>query len=263
MTLALATFSFGGTAFGQTPAPVAPQARTSVTPEEAATRRSAAQEKLLADWPNLAKYRAANNALPAPGAKEDRVVFMGDSITEFWGRPARDAAPGTPNSFFPDEPYIDRGISGQTSPQMLLRFQQDVIALKPAVVLILAGTNDIAENTGKMEPVDTQNNIRSMVELARANGIAPVLCSITPSKSFWWHTDLKPAKDIVAMNRWIAQYAAEQHLPYVDYYTPLAAPDGGMNPDYSGDGVHPNPKGYAVMAPLAEAGIAKALHSRH
>jgi lysophospholipase L1-like esterase len=231
------------------------------SPEQIAAARKAQDELQLHDFPNLAKYREANAALPPPATGETRVVFMGDSITEFWGRKRTPPSPDAVE-FFPGLPYINRGISGQTSPQMLVRFRQDVVDLKPKVVVILAGTNDIAENTGPMEMTDTEENLQSMVDIAKANKIAVVLCSITPSADFWWHKGLEPSAKIQALNSWIKKFAMENHYPYVDYYSSLVDADGAFNASYSADGVHPNGKGYQVMAPLAQKGIDEALQSR-
>lgn len=215
-------------------------------------------ERMYTDWGYLAKYRDADQSLPAPVSSETRVVFMGDSITEGWGMKATATSPAR-GEFFPGKPYVNRGISGQTSPQMLLRFRQDVIDLKPAVVVILAGTNDVAENTGKMTAQETLGNLVSMVELARASKIRPVLCSVLPASDFRWHTGLQPAPKIQALNALIKDYAAKSNIVYVDYYTAMANSEGGLKSELSPDGVHPNAAGYAIMAPLAEVGIAAAL----
>jgi lysophospholipase L1-like esterase len=204
---------------------------------------------ILMDFADLARFLGADEKLGPPAPGEDRVVFMGDSITQGWHLDVS----------FPGKPYINRGISGQTSPQMLVRFRQDVIDLKPKVVIILAGTNDIAENTGPMTQEASENNLISMAQLATANGIKVVLCSVLPSTDFWWHRGLHPAPKIVALNKWIKAYAAEKGYPYVDYYSAMADAEGGLPTTLSKDGVHPSPAGYAVMAPLAEAGIEKAL----
>ena len=217
-----------------------------------ATARLAEASRMLQDWANLARYREANAKLVAPAAGEKRVVFMGDSITDMW-------AESRFGGFFPGKPYVDRGISGQTTPQMLIRFRQDVIDLKPKVVVILAGTNDIAENTGKETLEEIGDNIASMSELARANGIRVVLCSVLPASDFHWHPGLEPAPKIRELNEWIKQYAAKNGIVYVDYYSSLANSDGGLKAEFSPDGVHPNKAAYDVMGPLAEAGIAEAL----
>lgn len=215
-------------------------------------------EQRYSDWGFLAKFRDVDKQLAPPAAGETRVVFMGDSITEGWGMKATATSPAR-GVFFPGKPYLNRGISGQTSPQMLVRFRQDVIDLKPKVVVILAGTNDIAENTGKMTLGETEGNIESMSELARANGIRPVLCSVLPSTDFWWHKGLQPALKIKELNVWIKEYATKNNIVYVDYYSAMVNGEGGLKKEFSPDGVHPNAAGYEIMAPLAEAGIAEAL----
>ncbi|HKM84137.1 MAG TPA: GDSL-type esterase/lipase family protein [Candidatus Acidoferrum sp.] len=215
-------------------------------------------ERVYNDWAFLAKYRDANQELPAPAPGEARVVFMGDSITEGWGQHGATPPPDRA-AFFPGKPYVNRGISGQTTPQMLVRFRQDVIELKPKVVVLLAGTNDIAENTGKMTLEETEGNLASMSEIARANEIGVVLCSVLPASDFRWHKGLEPAPKVKALNAWIKEYAAKNGFVYVNYYSRMANSEGGLGPELSPDGVHPNKAGYGIMAPLAEAGIAEAL----
>ncbi|MDE3178184.1 MAG: SGNH/GDSL hydrolase family protein [Acidobacteriota bacterium] len=206
--------------------------------------------QLLVDFGDLSRFHAANLNLGPPAAGQDRVVFMGDSITQGWNL----------EQSFPGKPYINRGISGQTSSQMLIRFRQDVIDLQPKVVVILAGTNDLAGNTGPMTPKETHGNIMSMAQLASANGIRVVLCSVLPSVNFWWHRGLKdPAPRIAALNNWIEGYAREKGYVYVDYYSAMKDSAGGLPAKLSKDGVHPLPAGYEIMAPLAEAGIEKAM----
>jgi lysophospholipase L1-like esterase len=209
-------------------------------------------EKLMEDWPDLHRYQEEDRKLAAPAPGENRVVFMGDSITDLWGR-----RPDT--QFFPGKPYINRGISGQTTPQMLVRFRQDVVALQPKVVVILAGTNDIAGNTGPMTLEDTENNLMSMADIARQNGIRVVLASVTPAIAFPWRPGLQPAEKIQALNEWIKDYAAKKGYVYLDYYSAMAGTDHGMKPGLAVDGVHPTKAGYEVMAPLAEKAIAQAL----
>jgi acyl-CoA thioesterase I len=204
---------------------------------------------LLVDFGDLAHYRDADAALGAPAAGEARVVFMGDSITEGWNLAAS----------FPGKPYINRGISGETTPQMLVRFRQDVIDLKPKVVVILGGTNDIAGNTGPMTLEQTESNLQSMADLARANGIGVVLCSVLPAFDFPWDPGHEPAPKIAQVNQWMQAYAAREGLVYVDYYSAMKDERGGLPPALSQDGVHPLPAGYAVMAPLVEKGIAMAM----
>jgi lysophospholipase L1-like esterase len=203
------------------------------------------------DWPNLAKYRPTNAELSPPTPEENRVVFMGNSITEAWAKSF--------GQLFPGKPYIGRGISGQTTPQMVLRFRQDVIALKPKVVVILGGTNDIAGNTGPSTLEMIEDNLASMTELAKANGIRVVLASVLPVYDYPWKKGLEPAPKIVALNTWIKDYAAKNGAVYVDFYTPMADERQGMKGDLSPDGVHPNAAGYAIMAPLVERAIAEAL----
>ncbi len=206
-------------------------------------------ERLLhMDWSDSEHFRAANAALPAPAPGEHRVVMMGDSITQAWRETG--APNGEMGSFFVGKPYINRGISGQTTPQMLVRFRQDVIDLKPAVVVILAGTNDLAENTGPVTLEFIEGNLASMSELARAHGIKVILCSVMPVLDYSWRKGLHPAPKVVALNRWIRAYAAENQFTYLDYYTPTATPEGGMKPELSPDGVHPNHAGYEIMAHL-------------
>ncbi len=207
-----------------------------------AERRRAAQ-----DWPNLCRFRADDARITA-GSTPPRVVFMGDSITENWGL----ADPG----FFDGE-IVNRGISGQTSPQMLVRFRANVVALKPRIVHILAGTNDVAGNTGPTTAQDFENNIMGMVDIARANGITVVLGSIPPSARFGWRPEIEPVPTIKALNAWLHDYAAAHGIRYIDYYTPLAGPAGEFRADLSNDGVHPNRKGYAIMRRLAEAAFSQ------
>jgi lysophospholipase L1-like esterase len=208
---------------------------------------------LLLHFANLERFHDANLALGPPAAGEDRVVFMGDSITEGWHL----------DDSFPGKPYINRGISGQTSSQMLLRFRQDVIDLKPKVVLILAGTNDFAENTGPVTMDQVEGNLMSMAQLAAANGIRVVLCSVLPSVGFPWHPELgNPALKIAALNKWMDGYATEKAYVYVDYYSAMKDAAGGLPPNLSKDGVHPLPAGYAIMGPLAESGIERALKQK-
>jgi len=218
-------------------------------------------ERTFNDWSFLAKYREANKSLPPVSPGETRVVFMGDSITEGWGQKATSTTPDR-GEFFPGKPYVNRGISGQTTPQMLVRFRQDVVLLKPKVVVLLAGTNDIAENTGKETLEDIGNNIASMSELARTNGIHVVLCSVLPASDFHWHRGLEPAPKIRALNAWIKEYAAKNGFIFVDYYSSMANTEGGLKAELSPDGVHPNKAGYDLMAPLAETGIVEALKKR-
>lgn len=202
------------------------------------------QQRLL-DWAGLARYRAENASLqPAPG----RVVFYGDSITDGWGRQ-------TGTTFFPGKPYVNRGISGQTTAQMLVRFRQDVIALRPDVVVILAGTNDIAGNTGPTTQGMIEDNLRSMTQLAQANGIRVVLASVLPASAYPWRPGYRPAEPIRALNRWIEGYARASGAVFLDYHGAMGNAEGGLDKRLAADGVHPTPAGYAVMAPLAQRAI--------
>jgi len=202
----------------------------------------------LEDWAQLGRYRAAD--LELPGTQEGRVVFYGDSITDGWVENG--------GKFFPGKPYVNRGISGQTTPQMLVRFRQDVVDLHPEAVVILAGTNDIAGNTGPSTLAMIEDNFRSMTEIAKANGIRVILSSVTPVAKYPWRPEVaNPAGKIQDLNAWIKSYCSQEKLTYLDYWTAMAGPDGGMKPGISLDGVHPNAAGYAMMEPLAEAAIAE------
>ena len=211
-------------------------------------------EQLRTDWANLRRFRDSNAALPTPRPNENRVVFMGNSITEGWARYFP--------SEFPGKPYINRGISGQTTPQMLVRFRQDVVALKPKVVVILAGTNDIAGNTGPSTIEMIEDNLAGMTEIANANGIRVVLCSVLPVYDYPWRRGLEPAPKIVALNAWMRRYADSTRNVYVDYHSAMRDERNGMRAELASDGVHPNETGYKIMAPLVEAGIAQALSLR-
>ena len=211
------------------------------------------QDTRLRDWANLARYREANKAVTRA-----EVVFIGDSITDFWQQPRF-------GGFFPGKNYVDRGISAQTTPQMLIRLRPDVIALKPRVVVILAGTNDIAGNTGPMTNEDIQNNLASMAELAKANNIRVVLSSITPVSAYHVapnappQTTRRPVERIKAINDWMKAYAAANKHVYLDYYSAMIDASGMLKTEFSEDDLHPNAAGYKVMAPLAETAIAQAL----
>ena len=219
-----------------------------------ANGQTAQPDPLRTDWPNLAKYRDANAQLAPPSKNENRVVFIGNSITEGW------------TQYFPTmfagKPYINRGISGQTTPQMLIRFRQDVIALKPKVVVILAGINDIAGNTGPSTLEMIEDNLASMTELAQSHGIRVVLSSVLPAIDFPWRPGLEPAPKVIALNKWIKDYAAKRGAVYLDYHSATADANGGMRAGLASDGVHPTEVGYRVMAPLAEQAIKKALLRR-
>lgn len=195
------------------------------------------------DWPNLCRFRAANAALLAGGTQPD-LVFMGDSITENW-------LLGDPSLF--DATRVNRGIGGQTTPQMLLRFRADVIALQPRAVHIMAATNDIAGNTGPSTLQDVKNNLQAMVELAQAHDIQVLLGSVPPAASFDWRPGLDPRPVIAELNAWLRDYAAGAGLVYIDYHTPLVTADGALRPELGNDGVHPNREGYAVMRRVLES----------
>jgi lysophospholipase L1-like esterase len=207
-------------------------------------------EDLQRDFPDLCHYKA-DNAAVLKGA-HPKAVFMGDSITEAWGI-------GDPALF--SVSVLDRGISGQTSPQMLARFYQDVVELHPQAVHIMAGTNDVAGNTGPSSPDDFKNNIRAMVDLARANHIQVVLASILPAERFPWRPDIQPVEQIRQLNAWLRHFADQHKLIYADYYSALTTPAGAFRPELSNDGVHPNSDGYAAMRPIADAALRKAMHS--
>lgn len=203
------------------------------------------------DWANLKKYQNDNTALKPAERGQKRTVFMGDSITEFWSVLHPD--------FFIDKPYVNRGISGQTTPQMLVRFRTDVIALKPSLVVIMAGVNDIAGNTGPSTLDMITNNLLSMAELAKANQIKVILCSVLPAYDFGWNKGYFPAEKIEKLNAMIKQYANANAIIYLDYYSSMVDERKGMKLQFSEDGVHPNKAGYEVMSPLVERAIAVVL----
>lgn len=238
----------GGAAAGQgAGVPNCPELATALT-------RVLGQDMRLRDWPNMARYREANRSV-----KNAQIVFMGDSITDNWQNPRF-------GGFFTGKPYVDRGIGGQTTPQMLLRFRPDVIDLKPKAVLILAGTNDIAGNTGAMTDEEIQGNLASMSEIAVANKIKVILASITPVSAYHLanpnanpQTSQRPMARIRAMNDWIKSYASKNGHIYLDYFSAMIDETGLLKTELSGDDLHPNEKGYQIMTPLAEAAIARAL----
>lgn len=226
-----------------------PPRQTDVSTLQTQLERS---QRVLRDWPDLTRYRVDNAALATPAEGVDRVVFMGDSITDSWGRQY--------GKFFPGKPYVNRGISGQTTPQMLIRFRPDVIALHPKVVVILAGTNDIAGNTGPETLDDIEGNLTSMAELAKANGIRVVMSSIMPVCDYIRpQTEKRPPLTIVALNEWMKEYASKNGFVYLDFYAAMVDDAGMFNKELTYDGLHPNDAGYAVMGPLAEQAISKAL----
>jgi len=253
-SVALAAGSRGGAQ--QPAASSTPSCGTPTQPsaEEIARRRQVQEERLHNDWPFLQRYHEENAKLLPPVKNENRVVFFGNSITEGW-------APYF-STMFPGRPDIGRGIGGQTTPQMLVRFRQDVIDLKPKVVVILAGTNDIAGNTGPSTLEMIEENLASMAELARANGIRPVLSSVLPVYDYPWKPGLEPAPKIIALNKWMKDYARSHGAVYLDYHSAMADERGGMRAGLASDGVHPNEAGYRLMAPLAERAIEQALRSK-
>jgi len=261
----IAMLFVGTVVSAQTPAPPAampaaapqPSAATATCPEMAtALNMLMARDMRMRDWAEMARYRDANKTLPAPAGKDARVVFMGDSITDGWQQPRY-------GGFFPGKPYVDRGISGQTTPQMLVRFRRDVIDLQPRAVVILAGTNDIAGNTGPMSNEEIQGNLASMSDLAHAHNIKVVMSSITPISEYHVRgipqTTARPMERIKAMNDWMKSYAASHGDVYLDYFSAMVDDKGLMRAELTEDDLHPNAKGYAIMGPLAEAAIARAL----
>jgi lysophospholipase L1-like esterase len=239
---------FSLAALAQQPAPT-------LTPDQAREKyRNSKAATLRDDFGELARYRGADAALKPPAPGETRVVFFGDSITDIWHL----------DEYFPGKPYINRGISGQTTPQMLIRFRQDVIDLHPKVVVILAGTNDIAGNTGPMRLEDIEANYTSFADLARANGIRVVLSSVLPVHNYTpqsvnMYAGRLPAK-ILELNRWLKSYvAAHSGCIYLDYFNAMVDDRGLLKRDLAEDGLHPNAAGYKIMAPLAEAAILEAV----
>jgi lysophospholipase L1-like esterase len=242
-------FAFSTLASAQTAADPCAETKTHVT----------RLESRLKDWSALSRYREANEKTAVPQKGEQRVVFMGDSITDSWDDPKY-------GGFFPGRPYVNRGISGQTTPQMLIRFRPDVIALKPKVVVILAGTNDIAGNTGPMSLEAIEDNLASMAELARVNDIRVVLASVLPVSDYDKRdgktinrTTQRPPEKIRALNDWMKSYASRHGHVYLDYFSATVDDKGFLKDELADDGLHPNLEGYKVMAPVAEKAIAQAL----
>lgn len=227
---------------------------------EAEKIRADRAESRFNNFANYNRYKEANAKLAAPTKDENRVVFMGDSITDSWNL----------KEYFLNEPFINRGISGQTTSQMLLRFRPDVIDLKPKVVIIFAGTNDISFNTGPITLQQIEGNIMSMAELARANGIKVILASLTPVSDYNKNkageaivrTVQRPPAQILELNKWIKNYAAENNFIYLDYFSATVDDKGFLKPEIANDGLHPNAKGYEIMKPLAEKAIKTALKKR-
>jgi lysophospholipase L1-like esterase len=244
----------------QAPLPAAPAQPPLDCPQVAtAITNLLRSDARLRDWANLARYREANRTAGAPPAGAARVVFMGDSITDAWPQPRFG------DYFTSHKDYVGRGISGQTTPQMLIRFRPDVIDLKPRAVVILAGTNDIAGNTGPMSNEEIQGNLASMAELAKAHGIKVVLSSILPVSAYHTapngipQTQQRPMERIRAINDWMKTYAAAEKHVYLDYFPATADAQGLLREEFSADDLHPNAKGYAAMAAAAESALGQAL----
>jgi lysophospholipase L1-like esterase len=241
-----------GSVVGWAQAPAAAPSTTSNDSSSKLQKQLTRDEAILKDWAELARYRDENAGVQPPASGESRVVFMGDSITDSWGR--------NYGQFFPGKPYLNRGISGQTTPQMLVRFRPDVINLKPKAVVILAGTNDISGNTGPESLQDIENNLESMADLARANDVKVVLASVTPVCDYIRpQTVRRSPEKIVALNEWIQSYASKNGLVYLDYYSALIDDHKMLKQDLTYDGLHPNAAGYAIMGPLAQQAIDKAV----
>jgi lysophospholipase L1-like esterase len=237
--------------WAQTPAAPAPQTPAPDSPE-ALQRRNQFLENRMKDWAQFNRYREANAKVAPPAADEQRVVFYGDSITDGWKIA----------EYFPGKPYLNRGISGQTTPQMLLRLRADVIAHKPKAILLLAGTNDIAGNTGPMTNEMIQDNYVSMAELAKANGIKMIFASILPVHDYNPQRKItagRPPERILALNAWLKDYCAKNGHTYLDYFSKMVDDKGFLKAELANDGLHPNAEGYKIMAPLAEAAIAQTL----
>jgi len=230
-----------------------PSATAPLSPE-ATKQRLDTLERRMQDWPQLNRYKDANAKVPAPDKNEDRVVFYGDSITDGWKL----------NEYFPGKPYINRGISGQTTPQMLIRFRPDVIALKPKAVVILAGTNDIAGNTGPMTLEMIENNYASIAELAKANGIKVIFSSVLPIHDYGKNkvSERRSPENILKLNEWLKNYCKANGHIYLDYFSKTVDDNGRLKAELANDGLHPNAEGYKLMAPLAEAAIQQALKKK-
>lgn len=229
------------------------QTSTNESPE-ALRQQAERMQRRLQDWPQLNRYKEANTKVPTPEKGESRVVFMGDSITDIWKL----------DEYFNGKPYINRGISGQTTAQMLIRFRPDVIALKPRVVLILAGTNDIAGNTGPMTPEMIENNYSSMADLAKANGIKVIFASVLPIHDYGKTkvSERRPAEQILKLNEWLKGYCKARGHIYLDYFSKMIDDKGMLKAELANDGLHPNAEGYKIMAPLADTAIRQALRKR-
>ena len=229
------------------------QAPTPDSPEALKQQLERAQRR-LADWPQLNRYKEANAKVPVPDKSEARVVFMGDSITDGWKL----------DEYFSGKPYINRGISGQTTPQMLIRFRPDVIALKPRAVLILAGTDDIAGNTGPMTLEMIEDNYASMADLAKANGIKVIFASVLPIHDYGKTkvSERRQPEQILKLNEWLKGYCKARGHIYLDYFGKMVDEKGMLKAELANDGLHPNAEGYKIMAPLAESAIRQALSKK-
>ena len=247
LSIIILVFSFSIVAFAQD------QTAANDSPEALRQQLDRAQRRLQ-DWPQLNRYTEANTKVPVPVKTENRVVFMGDSITDIWKL----------TDYFPSKPYINRGISGQTTPQMLIRFRPDVIALKPRVVLILAGTNDIAGNTGPMTLEMIENNYSSMAELAKSNGIKVIFASVLPIHDYGRTkvSERRSPEQILKLNEWLKSYCKANGHIYLDYFSKMVDDKGMLKAELANDGLHPNAEGYKVMAPLAESAIQLALRKK-
>ncbi len=248
LTLFTLLFALTYPAFAQNP-PVQQES------SDALQQRIERMQRQLQDWAQLNRYREANTKVAPPAKDENRVVFMGDSITDGWKIA----------EYFPNKPYINRGISGQTTPQMLIRFRPDVIAHRPKVVVILAGTNDIAGNTGPMTVEMIEDNYASMAELAKANGIRVVFASVLPVHDYnpqLKKTDRRSPEKILKLNEWLKDYCAKNGYTYLDYFSKMVDDKGFLKAGLANDGLHPNAEGYKVMAPLAEAAIEQTLKKK-
>jgi len=247
-----AVLAFSACAHAQQPSPAALSRAT----ERLEAWRKGRVRVYMDDFGELKRFRAANASLKPPAAGEKRVVFFGDSITEAWPL-ATD---------FPGKPYLNRGIGGQTTSQLLVRFRNDVVALAPKVVVLLAGTNDIAGNTGPISLEDIEGNFATMVELARAHGIRVVLSSVIPVHNYTPPSELtfprRPPAQIAALNKWLKDYAAASGCVFLDYAAAMSDDKGMLKRELAEDGLHPNRAGYAIMSPLAEQAIGRALAAK-
>lgn len=234
-------------------APAQDQTSANDSPEVMRQRIERMQRRMQ-DWPQLNRYEEANAKVPPPERGEPRVVFMGDSITDIWKL----------DEYFPGKPYINRGISGQTTPQMLIRFRPDVIELKPRAVLILAGMNDIAGHTGPMTPEMIEDNYASMADLAKANGIKVIFASVLPIHDYGRTkvSERRPPEQILKLNEWLKSYCKTRGHIYLDYFSKMVDDTGMLKAELANDGLHPNAEGYKIMAPLAESAIQQALRKK-